>query len=443
MSTETDESTIELELSHPDGQLRIQAPVDIPLGELMNDFLDVCHQPDDGTDWALSDGVTPYPAERSLSEIGVEDGVRMVLAPDPRTPMPAASNRRSDEPTPTSEPSDTGRPLTEKTIQALPKRLTMPARVLTTLGALRLVQQRPERTVALDTPDPATFMRRAPVSPVARVRTAWTATRYQSRLENRILSVRLQRCATIAVLSPKGGVGKTTITALIGSMLAHLRRDRVVAVDTNSDWGSLGRRLVPDHPVFIDNLLSGPLRDGQLSPIQLDAELGRGPDGLMVAPAPTDKKRVERLDRAAYETLFRRLRELVGTLVLDCGTGLNSPPAQAALACADQLVVVSDDEPDSASLVSEAANSELTGRTTPVVLVVNNLRRTSRIDVAALERAIPFAAGCVTVPHDKPAAATLHGSQLSWRRAPNLWQTPVSELAALLVSSWRRLEIAH
>ena len=41
--------------------------------------------------------------------------------------------------------------------------------------------------------------------------------------------------------------------------------------------------------------------------------------------------------------------------MLDCGTGLDDPPARAALGCADQLVLVCDDEPDTASIVSEAA----------------------------------------------------------------------------------------
>jgi MinD-like ATPase involved in chromosome partitioning or flagellar assembly len=176
---------------------------------------------------------------------------------------------------------------------------------------------------------------------------------------------------TIAVVSPKGGVGKTTTSALLGSLLAFLRRDRVVAVETNPDWGSLGRRLVPEHATFIDDLLDGPLADGRLPITELNARLGRGPDGLMVAPAPTDPERAAKLDEAAYRELFDRLRGLVGTLVLDCGTGLDDPPARAALACADQLVPVCDDEP------------------------------------------------------------------------PAGWQTPVRELAALLTTDWRALQIAH
>jgi len=46
---------------------------------------------------------------------------------------------------------------------------------------------------------------------------------------------------TIAVVSPKGGLGKTSTTALLGSLLARVRHERMVAVDTNPDYGSLGR----------------------------------------------------------------------------------------------------------------------------------------------------------------------------------------------------------
>src|ERR1019366_5628217 len=43
----------------------------------------------------------------------------------------------------------------------------------------------------------------------------------------------------VAVMSLKGGVGKTTTTVGLGSTLAVLRGDRVVAVDANPDRGTL------------------------------------------------------------------------------------------------------------------------------------------------------------------------------------------------------------
>ena len=56
----------------------------------------------------------------------------------------------------------------------------------------------------------------------------------------------LRRWVTVVVVSPKGGVGKTLVTAILGSLLAFLRRDRVIAVYANPDTsGWLGRRLVP------------------------------------------------------------------------------------------------------------------------------------------------------------------------------------------------------
>ena len=43
----------------------------------------------------------------------------------------------------------------------------------------------------------------------------------------------------VAVVSLKGGVGKTTTTVGLGAMLASLRGDRVIAVDANPDRGTL------------------------------------------------------------------------------------------------------------------------------------------------------------------------------------------------------------
>lgn len=47
----------------------------------------------------------------------------------------------------------------------------------------------------------------------------------------------------IAVLSLKGGVGKTTTTVALGGVFASVRGDRVVAVDANPDLGTLARRV--------------------------------------------------------------------------------------------------------------------------------------------------------------------------------------------------------
>jgi len=447
MNSLTALSTITVTVRHPDGTVTVRAPADLPLGELMPDFLEVVGQPDvEG--WVLSpDGGGPYANQSSLAELGVDDGTMLTL--HKAIDAESAGDGAAVSPTPRAlavraTPRVCPRPLSERTARKLPVKLSGAARCAMAIRALADTGSRHEPAAPRDPgrAGPATFTRPARTSAMSRARSAWSQAGYRYRLDEAIVAPRLARCVTIAVVSPKGGVGKTTTSALLGSLLAFLRRDRVVAVETNPDWGSLGRRLVPEHATFIDDLLDGPLADGRLPITELDARLGRGPDGLMVAPAPTDPERAAKLDEAAYRGLFDRLRGLVGTLVLDCGTGLDDPPARAALACADQLVLVCDDEPDTASIVSEAADwLDQTSR--PLVLVVNNLRRCSRLDLPALERATGFARGVAFIPRDERAAHQLHDSRFSWTRAPAGWETPVRELAALLTTEWRALHIAH
>jgi MinD-like ATPase involved in chromosome partitioning or flagellar assembly len=333
------------------------------------------------------------------------------------------------------------RPLRARARSVLPDRLTCVQRIDHALRALLIVPppaQAPELPGDIAPPGEFTLPTRR--SPAQRVRDAWAQSDYLRQLDERIATPRLGRCVTVAVVSPKGGVGKTLLTAILGALLAHLRRDRVIAVDANPDFGSLGRRLVPDHRISMDDMLAGPLREGPPSATQLDAQLGRGPDGLMIAAAPTDPARVAALDTTAYRTLFTALKDVAGVLVLDCGTGLDAAPARCALECADQIVLVTDAQPDTASLVWEAAQRLADGP--PLWLVANKLDRASRLDLAALERSIPFAQGIVEVPHDRDGADQLLASGFSWTRAPDGWGAPLRELAALLAADWPRLDAA-
>ena len=275
------------------------------------------------------------------------------------------------------EPHARGTPR-ERTLAALPEELLGSGERLSPRGqgVLRLRGGAADRRVARAarrrasarcSPSPSTARRAS-----ARGR-AGARRDYEARLDRAIAAPRLTRCATIAIVSPKGGVGKTTLTVLLGSLLARVRRDRIVAVDTNPDFGSLGRTLTPDHQVFVDDL-GDMLEQPDLSVTALDRHLGRAFEGLMVLPAPTDPSRMAQLNEESYRRVISRLQSMVGVLVLDCGTGLQEPAARAAQAAADQIVLISDAHPSTASLVAEAAELLRTVGP-PLTLVVNKMPR--------------------------------------------------------------------
>lgn len=70
--------------------------------------------------------------------------------------------------------------------------------------------------------------------------------RQEADLDSRLTALPgVTRPNVIAVISPKGGVGKTTNTFLLGNILAQHLRLRAVALDANPDFGTLAA-LAPD-----------------------------------------------------------------------------------------------------------------------------------------------------------------------------------------------------
>ncbi|MHB8296449.1 MAG: AAA family ATPase [Acidimicrobiales bacterium] len=294
----------------------------------------------------------------------------------------------------------------------------------------------PHGLAAALTPQALTVPKAPPA--LLRARLRWRSLGYIEQLDRAITKPRLRRSVTIAVMSPKGGVGKTTLTALLGTLLSQLRRDRVVAVDTNPDYGSLGRVLTPSQQWFADDLL-GVLERDDLTLTSLDTHLGRAAHGLLVVPTPTDPQRMARMDQEAYELIIRRLKDFFGMVLLDCGTGLQEPPARAAIAACDQILLVTDAEPATASLVAEAG-AHLRAGSQPITVVVNKVpSKGTRLDLAKLGRHIPDASGLVVVPNQPHAASELSGGDFDWREAPGPWQEAVRVLAMSLISDWSRL----
>lgn len=255
----------------------------------------------------------------------------------------------------------------------------------------------------------------------------------QRRLEEVVANRRLWRSTTIAIASPKGGVGKTTVTVLVGALLARLRKERVIAVDADPDYGTLGRSLASARPMFVDDLVNL-VDQPALSTAMLDRFLAHGPEGLLVLPAPADPKRMDRLDETAYARVIDRLRVLSPLVLLDCGAGMRAQATRAAVEAADHLVLVTDAEPATITLVADAAR-DLAGTMRPFSVVVNKVPRHG-IEREPIQALLPRARAVIELPADRGQARRVAGGKFQWQAAPPSWRAAGRELAAGLVNGW-------
>ncbi|MBV9321476.1 MAG: AAA family ATPase [Mycobacterium sp.] len=160
----------------------------------------------------------------------------------------------------------------------------------------------------------------------------------------------LRGCYRIAMLSLKGGVGKTTITATLGATFASIRGDRVVAVDANPDRGTLSQKVPLETPATVRHLLRDAEGIQRYSDVR--SYTSQGPSRLEVLASETDPAMSEAFSAADYTRTLDILERFYGLVLTDCGTGLLHSAMSAVLSKADMLIVVSSGSIDGARSAS-------------------------------------------------------------------------------------------
>ncbi|MDX3099748.1 nucleotide-binding protein [Nonomuraea angiospora] len=209
----------------------------------------------------------------------------------------------------------------------------------------------------------------------------------------------------VAVLSLKGGVGKTTTTVGLGATLAQVRGDRVIAVDANPDRGTLSDKLVLETSATVRDLLNE--RDQVKRYVDIRAFTSQAPSRLEVLASDRDPSVSEAFSGADYQAVSQVLENFYSICITDCGTGLLHSAMGGVLGLADQIVLVSSPSVDGARAASatldwlEAHHYGDLVKNATVVLCSVRPRSKSAVDIKKLEA--HFAARCravVRVPYD-------------------------------------------
>jgi MinD-like ATPase involved in chromosome partitioning or flagellar assembly len=216
-------------------------------------------------------------------------------------------------------------------------------------------------------------------------------------------------CYRIAVISLKGGVGKTTTTTALGATLASERQDKILAIDANPDAGTLGRRVRRETGATIRDLVQAiPFLSSYMDIRRFTSQ---APSGLEIIANDVDPA----VSTAFNDEDYRRVLDVLGrqypVILTDSGTGLLYSAMRGVLDLADQLIIVSTPSVDGASSASTTLDwlaahgyQELVERS---ITVISGVRETGKmIKVEDIVKHFETRCrGVVVVPFDEHLAA--------------------------------------
>ncbi len=243
----------------------------------------------------------------------------------------------------------------------------------------------------------------------------------------------------VPVLTRKGGVGKTTVTTLIGMAMASVREDRVIAIDANPDRGTLAERINKQTNSTVRDVV---IKAASISDFtQFSTHVSRDETRLDVLASDTDPLLSEAFDENDYNVVADLAARFYDVVLTDCGTGIVHSVMRATLQRADSLVIVSGGSVDEARLASETltwleANGYAELVRNSIVALNTATQGTNLIKLEEIEAHFQSRVReIVRIPYDPVLAA---GSIIDFAALRPLTRAAARELAALVVDGLHR-----
>ncbi|MEU2392135.1 SCO5717 family growth-regulating ATPase [Streptomyces sp. NPDC007369] len=229
----------------------------------------------------------------------------------------------------------------------------------------------------------------------------------QRKLE--LIRTPVMSCYRIAVISLKGGVGKTTTTTALGATLATERQDKILAIDANPDAGTLGRRVRRETGATIRDLVQAiPYLNSYMDIRRFTSQ---APSGLEIIANDVDPAVSTTFNDEDYRRVIDTLGRQYPIILTDSGTGLLYSAMRGVLDLADQLIIISTPSVDGASSASTTLDwlsahgyGDLVSRS---LTVISGVRETSKM-IKTEDIVQHFETRCrgvVVVPFDEHLAA--------------------------------------
>ncbi|MDJ0383843.1 MinD/ParA family protein, partial [Streptomyces sp. G-G2] len=229
----------------------------------------------------------------------------------------------------------------------------------------------------------------------------------QRKLE--LIRTPVMSCYRIAVISLKGGVGKTTTTTALGATLATERQDKILAIDANPDAGTLGRRVRRETGATIRDLVQAiPYLNSYMDIRRFTSQ---APSGLEIIANDVDPAVSTTFNDEDYRRAIETLGRQYPIILTDSGTGLLYSAMRGVLDLADQLIIISTPSVDGASSASTTLDwlsahgyADLVSRSLTVISGVRETGKMIKVE-DIVQHFETRCRGVVVVPFDEHLSA--------------------------------------
>lgn len=238
----------------------------------------------------------------------------------------------------------------------------------------------------------------------------------------------------VPILTRKGGVGKTTVTTLLGMALADAREDRIIAVDANPDRGTLSERVTKQTRATVRDVVTKAHTITGFT--DFSSLVSRDETRLDILASDTDPMLSEAFDENDYNVVADLAARFYSIVLTDCGTGIVHSVMRATLQRADSIVIVSGGSVDEARLASETltwleANGYGDLVRNAVVAINTATQGTNLVKLEEIESHFQSRVReIVRIPYDPQLAA---GSVVNYQDLKPLTRHSARTLAALVV----------
>jgi len=246
----------------------------------------------------------------------------------------------------------------------------------------------------------------------------------------------------IAILGLKGGTGRTAVTVALGSALAQVRRDRVLAFDADASCGNLADRAGHQSSATVADVLA----DRDLTHYNdIRAHTGANAVNLEVLRAENYSTARRVFSEADWHYAADAVSRFYNLVLADCGASLFDPVTRGVLSTASAVVIVTSASIDGARQAAIAIdwlrNNGHQDLLTRACVVINNVSP-GETNIAVAELMRQFGqyvqpGRVIVLPWDKHIAA---GTEIQSSHLDPTYKRKILELAAALSDDFDRGE---